>query len=210
MAFSFDSAPFVQSFCALPLLGAAAFAWNAAPPSRASVRLNLRFAAVLFAALGGAAFCVQLAPDFAGVDFAVACLVAALGSAALGLCVFGHLSRPPPAWAASLGLSAGLAAGLAASLTAEPAFALAAIIPSSALMLALGFGCLSRTPRIAMQTILGGAALAGGGMALMQTALGPSLLFFAAGLMGLACASQPRIEQQAGDGFVKTVSRSRL
>jgi hypothetical protein len=205
MALLFDSA-----LCALLLLGAAAFAWNAAPATRASVRLNLRFAAVLFAALGAAAFCVLLAPGFAGVDFAVACLVSTLGSAALGLCVFAHLSRPPPALAAGLALCAGLAAGLAASLTAEPAFALAAIIPTSALMLALGFGCLSRTPRIAIQTILGAAALAGGGMALMQMALSPLLLFFAAGLMGLACASRLCIEQQTGDGFVQSVSRSRL
>lgn len=205
MAFSFDSV-----VCSLPLLGAAAFAWNAAPPTRAGVRLNLRFAAVLLAAMGAAAFCVLLSPDFAGVDFAVACLAAALGSAALAVCVFAHLSRPPPPFAAGLALCAGLAAGLAASLTGQGAFALAAIFLSSALMLALGFGCLSRTPRIAIQTILGGTSLMGGGMALMQNALCPSLLFFAAGLMGLACASQPRVESQAGDGFARSVSRSRL
>jgi hypothetical protein len=209
MAFSFDSASLVQGFCALPLLGVAAFAWNAAPATRASVRLNLRFAAVLFAALGAAAFCVLLAPGLAGMDFAVACLVSALGGAALGLCVFAHLSRPPPPLAAGLALCAGLAAGLAASLTGQPVFALAAIIAASALMLALGFGCLSRTPRIAIQTILGAAALAGGGMALMQMAQGPSLLFFAAGLMGLACASRLRIEQQAGDRLIQSVSRAR-
>ena len=77
-------------------------------------------------------------------------------------------------------------------------------------LLALGFGCLPRDLRKGVQTIMGGAALAGGGMALMQYAVSPSLLFFAAGLVGLACASRPRVEQETGDGFVQTVSRARL
>jgi hypothetical protein len=205
MAFLFDS-----GLCALPLLGAAGFAWNAAPPARASVRLNQRFAAMLFAGMGVAALATSLSANLVGLDFAVACLCAALGSTALGLSVFGHLSRPPPAWAATLSLSVGLALGLAASLSGQAAFAVTAILLSAALMLALGFGCLSREPRRATQTILGGLALGCGGMALMQEALASSLLFFAAGLMGLGCASQPRVESQAGDGFVKFVSRARF
>ena len=191
MAFSFDS-----GFSAFVLFAVAALVWLLSPQMRAPVRLNLRFAAVLFAALAAAAFGAALSGDFAGMAMAVAALALSLGSAALGLSVFAHLSRPPPVLAAGLGLSTGLLLGLAASLSGQTVLVMGALIPSAAVMLALAVGCLSATPRNSLLTILGAASLLGGGMALLDNALAPALLFFAAALMGLVCASKPRVEQQ--------------
>jgi hypothetical protein len=191
---------------ALLLFAAALFAWTRA--SRVSVRLNQRFAAVLFASLAVSAFAACVSPELAGVSLAVAGLVASLGSAALGLCVFAHLSQTPPPLGAGLALASGLVLGLLASLSGQMAFAVAAMIPSVAIMIALGFGGIASAPRQALQTLLGAVALTGGGMALMENALGPALLFFAAGLMGLACASGLRV-QQADGAFIGAVKPSR-
>jgi hypothetical protein len=204
MAFSFDSQ---TGICALLLFAAALFAWMRAPVRRLSMRLNLRFAAVLLAA---AAFAAVLAPGLFGVALAVAVLVASLASAALALCTFGNFARPPPPLAASLGLSLGLILGLVAALSGQPAFALGGIILSGAVMIALALGRLSHRPLETGETIFAGLALICGGMALMENVLAPSLLFFAAGLGGVACASQPRVEQQAAIGFVHPIGRARL
>ena len=197
------------ALCALLLGMAAALGWFLASGARAPVRVNLRFAAVLFAALAVSAFASALWPEYTDAALGVALLTASLGSAALGLGVFASLSRPPPPLLASLALAAGLALGLIACLSGENIFALAALIPSVAVMLALGFGSLGLSPRKAVLTLLG-AALLCGGMALMENALAPLLLFFAAALMGLACASQKRVEQQSGAALLRAIGRPRL
>jgi hypothetical protein len=183
------------------LFAAALFAWTRAP--RASVRLNLRFAAVLFASLAVSVFAAT--PE---VSLAVAPLVAALSSTALGLCVFAALSRRPPALAAGLALAGGLILGLLASLSGQMLFALAALIPSAAMMMALGFGALAGSPWQAAQTVLSAVALLGGGLALMEDGLAPALLFFAAGLMGLSLALHLRVQQQTGAVFLGPVGNS--
>jgi hypothetical protein len=205
MAFSFDS-----GFSALLLFAASAFVWLLSPLTRTPVRLNLRFAAVLFAALAAAAFAAALSPDLGGMATAVAALAVSLGSAALGLSGFGHLSRPPPPLAAGLALGMGLMLGLAASLSGRTVLAMGALIPSAAVMLALAFGCLSTAPRQAVLTILGAVSLLGGGMALLDNVLAPALPFFAAGLIGLALASKPPVEQQTKARVAGFVSRPRV
>lgn len=198
------------ALCALLLSVAAALGWFLASGVRAPVRINLRFAAVLFAALAVSAFVAALRPEFTDAALGVAFLTASLGSAALGLAVFASLSRPPPPSLASLALAGGLALGLVACLSGQTIFALAVLIPSVAVMLALGFGSLALSPRKAVLTLLGAASLLAGGMALMENALAALLLFFAAALMGLACASQKRVEQQNGATLIRAIGRPRL
>ena len=189
----------------LLLLAASLFVWTRA--LRASVRLNLRFAAVLFASLAVSALAASLSPAFAGLSLAVAALVAGLGSVALGLCVFALLSRTPPQLGAGLVLGAGLILGLLASLSGQSVFVLAAIIPAAAVMIALGFGSLAAQPRMGIETLLGAVALLGGGMALMQDALTSSLLFFAAGLTVKIDGSYVKDLQESPENqvFVRTL-----
>ena len=205
MGFSFDSR---LGFCAALLCATAALAWRLAASRRAGVRLNLRFAAILWAALGVEGLAAALTPSFLGVAFAIALMVPGLAGTALTLSLFAP--RPAPALLASVALAAELAAGLASVLSGQDWFAVCAQALSVSVMILIGLARLS-VSRIAAAEILAGAfALLGGGMALVEGALAGALSLFAAGLLGLACASQTRVEQQAGVAFGIAIGRPRL
>jgi|SRR6185312_1379755 len=191
MAFSIDSP---LGLCALLLCAVAALAWRFVAGARAQLRLNLRFAAVLFAALGVAGFAAALLPAFRGAGFAIALLVAALAAPALALSL---IARAPPL-AASAGLTAGLAAGLASVLADAPLFALLALSVSVLAMMILAMA--HQRGFTAAKIFAGSVALFGGGMALLDGALAGALVLFAAGLLGLASASQAPVETRPALG----------
>ena len=60
-----------------------------------------------------------------------------------------------------------------------------------------------------MEIIAGALALVAAAMALLQGSLAGASILFAAGLLGVSCASQMRVEQQAGARFAQAVGRPR-
>src|SRR5579862_9711024 len=133
MAFSFDS-PLGLSSLLLCLV--AALAWRLAGRRIASVRLNLRFAAILFAALGVAGVAAALNEPLGEVAFAIALLVMSLGGVALALSLF--QPRPAPPLLASLALVAAFACGLIATIMDAPVFAFGCLCAATLAMLPLG------------------------------------------------------------------------
>lgn len=204
MAFSLDSR---LALSAALLCIVAALAWRLAGGRGASVRLNLRFAAVLFAALGVTGLAAACNPPLGEVLFAIALLVMALGGVALALSLF--QPRPAPPLAASAALVAALAAGLIATLMDAPMFALAGLTLSAATMILLGLARWGRARLQAAEIIAGALALFFGAMALANDAPAGALILMAAGLLGLACASQPRVQQLATHGLLGSIGRGR-
>ena len=204
MGFSFDSR---LALSAALLCAVAALAWRLAGAKRAGVRLNLRFAAVLFAALGVEGLAASWTPSFVSVAFAVAMLVMALGSAALALSLFAP--RPAPPFAATVALVTALVCGLASALTGAPGFALGAEVLAIVVMILLGLARFGEARLAAMEIMAGALALLAAAMALLQGSLAGASLLFAAGLLGVSCASQTRVEQQAGALFVQAIGRPR-
>jgi hypothetical protein len=204
MGFSFDShlAPSAALLCVV-----AALAWRLAGGKRAAVRLNLRFAAVLFAAFGVEGLAASWTPAFVAVAFAVAMLVMALGSVALTLSLFAP--RPAPSFAASVALVAGLGCGLASVLTGAPGFALGVNVLAVGAMMLLGLARFGEARLAAMEIIAGALALLAAAMALLQGSLTGASILFAAGLLGISCASQTRVEYQADARFVQAIGRPR-
>jgi hypothetical protein len=192
MAFAFDSFSFIA---AALLLAAALIGWRWLRPVRPAVRLTLRFAILLFAALACAGLAASLWPPFAAVLIVVALLVASLGSTALALGLFAIFSRRVPPLTASLALVLALAGGLGAGLAGQPVFALAIQILACSVIIVSGFGRLGDALLCGAQTIAGGFALLCAGMALMDGAVPIALLFLAAALLGLARALQFGVEQ---------------
>jgi hypothetical protein len=205
MAFSFDSR---LALSAALLCAVAALVWRLAGGCGAAARLNLRFATILFAAVGVAGLVASFNPPFAEAAFAIALLVVGTAPVALALSLFAP--RPAPPLPASAALVAGLAAGLVSALMDAPIFALAAQALSAAAMVLLGFARFEGTRLQAMEIIAGALALFFGGMALASGALAGALMLFAAGLLGLACASQARVQQQAGSGLRDVIGRTGL
>ena len=193
MASSFDS---LLALSSLLLCAVAALAWRLAARRVASIRLNLRFAAILFAALGIAGVAAAINEPLGEVAFAIALLVMSLGGVALALSLF--QPRPAPPLLASLALVAALACGLIATVMDAPVFAFGCLSLSVLVMLPLGLARWRDAKLAAIETVLGALALFLGVMALAHDAMPACFMLFAAGLMGLACASQARIQQQAG------------
>jgi hypothetical protein len=193
MAFSFDSLLAISS---LLLCAVAALAWRLAGQRGASVRLNLRFAAILFAALGVAGVAAALNAPLADTAFAIALLVMSLGGVALGLSLF--QPRPAPPLPASMALVGSLACGLVATVMGLPLFAFGCLALAALAMLPLGLARWQQSKLAAMETVLGALALFLGMTALANNAMAACFMLFASGLLGLACASQARVEQQAG------------
>jgi hypothetical protein len=204
MGFSFDSR---LALSAILLCAVSALAWHLVRGRRPGVRLNLRFAAVLFAALGVEGLAASWAPSFVAVAFAVAMLVMALGGVALALSLFAP--RPAPPFAASVALVAGLGCGLASVLTGAPGFALGAEVLAVGAMLLLGLTRFDEARLAAMEVIAGALALLAAAMALLQASLTGALILFAAALLGVSCASQTRVEQKAAALAIQPISRPR-
>ena len=180
---------------AAALFGAAAWSWRLIAGLRQSVRLNLRFAIALFAALAAVGMGGALAADLQPVLLVVALLIANLGSAVLALAVFAVFSRPPSPSLSAAFLAAALAAGLAAGVTGMPVLAMACQGLIASPVIVIGFGRLGDVLRPGALVLGGGFALLCAGMALMDRAVVIALLFLAAALLSLARASQLGVEQ---------------
>jgi len=186
MVFAFDSLP------ALLLFAAAIAAWWLSAASRASARIQIRFAAILFSAL--AAACLLGWFGLAALAPVVALIALSLGGTALALGLFAALARPVPPMAAALGLMLALFAGLAAALAAIPAYALGAAMLALSLLSAMSLSSFFLAPLRAALVLGAACSVIAGGLALMGGALSASLLFFAAGLIAAGRASQPGVE----------------
>jgi hypothetical protein len=194
MAFLFDS------LAALLLFASALAAWMLSGAARASSRINIRFAAMLFAALAAARAIGMALPHFQALAPAVGLIAASLGTVALALGLFALLARPIPPLAASLALALALGAGLAAALSGEPAYALGCQILGVCLTIAVALHDFAASAGRASLALLASVALICGGLALMNDgglmdgALNIAELFFAASLIGAARISQLRIQ----------------
>lgn len=200
MAFSFDSA---HGFSALLLGGVSGWSWARAKNAPARARLNLRFAAALFASLGVAGLMAAAAPAFLGAALAVALLAASLGTAALALALAGKTVPPlVAAIALGLGLLAALGAVVSGIALASVGFALLAGVA----MLAYAAGGFCRSPWTASLTAL---AWMLGGACLLRENLDGGLLFFAAALWGAVCALQAGVENERRLSWRGSVSSPR-
>ncbi len=139
-----------------------------------SVRLNLRFAAMLLAALAVAA-------PLPRVGDVAALMVLPLASAALSLAALARFARRAPPLAASLALAGSLACGIGAALTGAPM--LAAFPAVLAALLIAG----AALQDFAWVAALCGVALLAGISAFLREGAGAGLLLFAAAaLLGLS------------------------
>ncbi|MDE1985989.1 MAG: hypothetical protein KGL56_09275 [Alphaproteobacteria bacterium] len=184
---------------AVVLALAAAASWIATKSARPVIRLYLRFACVLYAALAVSALS-HIAPD------AVAVMVTTLAVALLALSVFASLRRTPkPAFAAML-LAGACAVGIwSAAIGVVPL----AVIPQAICLVAvltIARRGLMRRPGVHL--VSGAAALLAASCSLLAPdprAFIALLLFSAAGLLGvvLALARSSEIpvdEQRDADG----------
>jgi hypothetical protein len=185
MAFSFDS------LCAGVLFAAAILSWRLTKDVRSGARVNLRFAAILLAALSA-----SLMVPAAGLGFTVALLSPTLAAAALALALC--FSRNAPIWFSSLALILALAAGLIAALVSSPAIALAYQAVAAGAIFVSAFSRLGENPRSGFLASAGATCLFLGAMTLMNAALGEAALFFAASLLLLTRASQAPVEEKRG------------
>jgi hypothetical protein len=198
----------LDSISALILFAAAVGAWRIALGARAQARIHLRFAAILFAALGAAEGLGLVANGFAALAPAVAPVALSLGSIAISLSLFSLLSRPVPIAAASLGLMLALGFGLASALAGTPAYALVCQIAALALCAAVAFTILPFDAPRGLLSLLASLSLLCGGLMVMAGALSAASLFFAAGLVAAARVSQLGIEYQR-DGRLRAAIAGR-
>ncbi len=167
---AFDSLTLVS---AAALFAASVGAWAQAAPFKAASRLYLRFAAVLLSALAAAAL-LHLA------DVAVLFLLP-LASVSLALSACARFAQPLRSFAATLALVAALASGLAAMLSGQWILALVPVAASSLVVIAASVNGMAFVPALA-----GVALLAAGLATAQQGARAGTLLFLAAGLLGLS------------------------
>ena len=190
MAFVFDS------LTALLLFAACVCAWALAAPARAPSRVNIRFAAMLLAALAVARLLGTLWPQYAPLTPVVALIAASLSTMALALGLFAFLARPLPPLAASLALALALCAGLTAALSDAPVYALGCQIVGVSLTMAAGLGAFANGAGRVALALLAMLSLLCGGFSLMDGAVNFAVLFFTAGLIGAARASQLGVEAE--------------
>jgi hypothetical protein len=166
----FDS---LRILAALALFTACVGAWLLAAPLRNSARLYLRFAAVLFAALGAAAV--------VGLADVAALFLLPLAGASLMISALAQFARPLPIFAASLALIVALAGGLAALLSGTAMLALAPALFAALAIIAASLNGVAAIP------ILSGASLLAAGLAFLEQGAQAGLfLFCAAAVIGLA------------------------
>jgi len=166
-------------FAALALFAACVGAWRLSAPMRVGARLYLRFAAMLFAALGAAAPL--------GLGDVAALFLLPLGAALLMVSALAQFARPLPVFAASLALVLALAGGLAALLSGFAMLALVPVIVASLAVIAASLNGVAALPMLA------GASLLAAGLAFLEQGARAGLfLFCAAALVGLARPGQAR------------------
>jgi hypothetical protein len=160
-------------FAAGALFVAAIGAWLLVGPLGLRARLYLRFAAILFSALG-------LSVPLAIADIA-ALLLLPLASAALLISALAHFGKALPVLPASMALVIGLAAGLGALISG---YAMLAVVP---VMIAGIVLIITALNKIALMPALAGGSLLASGLAFLEQGARAGLLFFcAAALVGLA------------------------
>lgn len=183
---AFDS---LGILAALTLFCACVSAWLLSAPLRAPARLYLRFASMLFAALGVARL-VGLA-DVAGL------FLLPLGGASLMVAALALFARPLPVFAIAAVLVIALAGGLAGLVSGVWVLALAPVVFAGLAIIAASLNGIAAIP------ILAGASLLAAGLAFLeQGAQAGMFLFCAAALVGLAKPSALAIQKQrhAGSG----------
>jgi hypothetical protein len=167
---AFDSLS-IAAACAL--FAASVGGWVLSAPLRASARLYLRFAAMLFAALATAGL-LGLA------DVAVLFLLP-LGAASLMVAALARFATPLPVFAASLALITGLLGGFAALLSGATMLALVPVMFAGFAVMASGLNGAAVIP------VLAGVALLGSSLVFLEQGAREGLfLFCAAALIGLA------------------------
>ena len=170
----FDS---LSILAACTLFAASVGGWVLSAPLRASARLYLRFAAMLFAALATAGL-LGLA------DVAVLFLLP-LGAASLMVAALARFATPLPVFAASLALITGLVGGFAALLSGATMLALAPVMFAGFAVMASGLNGAAVIP------VLAGVALLGSSLVFLEQGAREGLfLFCAAALIGLAKLSK--------------------
>jgi len=160
-----------DSLAALTLFLSAIAAWWLSRAAKAPARVPLRFAAVLFAA------------------FAVA----------WGLSLFGFPELMPVVamMALSLGGAAmALFAALAAPLAGSPLYALACAVIAGLVVIGMSVSKFAGVPGRALLAMAAMLALIVGGFTMLEGAWMPTLLLFAAGLIGAARASELGVESR--------------
>ena len=179
-----------DSLCAFLLFGASVGAWCLTSAARAATRGNLRFAAMLFAALAAARALGLALPQLWALPPAVAMIAASLGGTLILLALFAMLARPLPAGLSAAALILALGLGLAASLSGEPAYEAVCQLAGAILVLGAGLNGVAA----AALPLITSLSLLCGGFALMDGAISPAEIFFAGALIG--AASQTRVEAQ--------------
>ncbi len=139
---------------------------------RVPIRVHLRFAAVLLAALA-----VSLPVPAPGLALNVAFLAASGAGAALALAFCFPLGAP--AWLSGAALASAFAAGLSASLAAMPVLALACQAMAAAYILVTSLSRIRENRAAGIGAALGAASLFLGGLAVMAGAPLQAALFFA-------------------------------
>ncbi|MEJ0026960.1 MAG: hypothetical protein WDN01_13115 [Rhizomicrobium sp.] len=176
------------------LLASTLAAWLVAAGARPPARVHIRFAAILFAALGVASLAAQPAAP------AIALLVLPIGLSVLVLGAAAARAKPlEPTLAASLLAAVSLAA-LAAAVTGMAALSLG---PSALGAVAIGvLGARSGDRLAVVQGVAAAFCFLGAASAFALADAGPELtLFCAAGLLGLALAlsrSGAAVEERTG------------
>src|SRR5215469_719770 len=164
MAFSFDS------LCALLLLAVTVWGWRKARNLGAGMRVHLRFAAVLLAALSA-----SLMVPVPALALNVALLISGVASAALAL----SSVNGAPHWLSATVLTLSFAAGLAASLTATPLLALICQGGAGAYILATSFLRGMDDRLLGFAEILGAVSLLLAGLAMADGSPAQATLFLA-------------------------------
>lgn len=192
----------MTAFALVLILGVAAgwIASNGAPPR---ARAYLRFAAVLYAALALSAV-FNLSPP------AVTDIVATLASAILCVAAFAAFRRSPPVFTTSALLALAALAGIAAAATG---IAVLAAVPQvlSALLMALIARRQGRE-RASLYLVLAALSLLGSAACQLvpgMAARAGLMLFSAAGLIGVAVASDVLVEQRQKDKHRLAIRRAR-
>jgi hypothetical protein len=174
----FDS---VDSLCAVALFVAGAAAWWMTGAMPARVRLYLRFAAVLLAAVAAS---VPL-----GLSDQTALFLLPLASGSLMIGALARFAAPLPVFVTSMALVASLAGGLGAMLWNLPMVALIPVIVAGLAIFAVALQAMSAI------ACLAAIALLGSGLTLLEQSVGSGfLLFAAAALVGLA---KPALKKSA-------------
>ncbi|MEI7790014.1 MAG: hypothetical protein WCJ15_02460 [Alphaproteobacteria bacterium] len=181
---AFDS---LGILAALTLFCACVSAWLLAATLRPAARLYLRFASMLFAALG--------VTRLVGLADAAGLFLLPLGGASLMVAALALFARPPPVFAIAGALVIALAGGLAGLVSGVWMLALAPVVFAGLAIIAASLNGIAAIP------ILAGVSLLAAGLAFLeQGAQAGMFLFCAAALVGLAKPSALAVQKQRHAG----------